>query len=88
VVKEDMMSDERDIQQATVVTIRITAASQEESDAARAFLHRVLGDRLTLAPGRPGRNPRYAGQPQVLAYGELEIPAPGQEPPPAPHTHG
>jgi hypothetical protein len=57
-----------------LVKIRITADDQEISDAAREFLRSVFGDRLTLAKGRPGSNPKYEGQQKVLAYGELDIP--------------
>jgi hypothetical protein len=57
-----------------LVKIRITAESQEDSDAAREFLRSVFSDRLTLNKGRPGNNPKYEGQQKVLAYGELEIP--------------
>jgi hypothetical protein len=57
-----------------LVKIRITAESQEDSDAAREFLRSVFSDRLTLNKGRPGNNPKYEGQQKVLAYGELDIP--------------
>lgn len=50
--------------------IRITADSQDASDAARTFLEGCIST-LKLQKGRVGRNPKYAADPKVLAYGEF-----------------
>lgn len=52
--------------------VRITADNQEESDRVRAWLERRLPE-LKLSRGRVGGNPKYADDPKVLAYGELEV---------------
>lgn len=65
---------------AFYIKIRTTSDSQHASDAARAYLERLLPG-LKLAKGRKGNNPRYDDDPKVLAYGELEIPGTGEPPP-------
>lgn len=57
------------------VKVRIVADSQEDCDAARAYLEALLGDRFSMRRGREGSNPKYAQDPKVLAYGELRLTA-------------
>lgn len=55
------------------VKIRITSDSAEDAEHARDYLLKRLPG-LSLATARKGNNPKYADNPQVLAYGDLDVP--------------
>lgn len=55
------------------VKIRITSTSMKDSERAKEYLLTQLPG-LSLATARKGGNPKYADSPNVLAYGDLDVP--------------
>lgn len=55
-----------------VVKLRIQADSEADCLAACARVAAALPG-CTLRRPRPGNNPRYAGQPRWISYGQLEL---------------
>jgi hypothetical protein len=55
-----------------IVKVRIVADDEHNADIARAYLLKHLPG-LSLGRANIGRNPKYAGNPKWLAYGDLAL---------------
>jgi hypothetical protein len=58
-----------------VYKIRITSPNAEAAEELRQCLQVIFGDAIKVPKARQGSNPKYAGNPDVLAYATLTLSA-------------